>query len=148
MARKINPWLKWGCLTPILAVVALFTAAYVWDKFVPSSVRRALPESASEVQEFYHESGNGDFSRFLKAKLPESDVPLYAKHLGLSARFDPKVVGGRSLDSFVIALPEIKSWWNPPAENASTYINYDPGHDLIESLRYADGYVYFHASAW
>jgi hypothetical protein len=87
--QKVNPWLKWGCLTPVAVAFALFLGVYLLDTFMPSGAGRALPESATEVQEYYRDSWNGDYVRCLRAKLPEADFPLYAKNLGLTERFDP-----------------------------------------------------------
>jgi hypothetical protein len=150
MAKKINPLLRWGCLTPILAIVTLFAVAFLWDKFVPSSVRRALPPSASEVKEFYWEAGvTGDFTRCLKAKLPESDFPVFAKNLGLKTRFDPKIHGNVPLaDRGAGMTSEINSWWNPPAASGTTYLDYTPGDNYVSYLKYADGHVYFLAHEW
>ena len=86
--RKINPWLKWGCLTPIAVILALILGVYLLDTFMPSAARRALPNSATEVQEYYSDSWNGDYVRCVRAKMPEADFPLYAKNLGLTERFD------------------------------------------------------------
>ncbi|HEY5742081.1 MAG TPA: hypothetical protein VIS99_06020, partial [Terrimicrobiaceae bacterium] len=54
---------KLGCLVPLAGIVAL----------VLPLIRRALPSSASEIQEYYDDSWNGDFVRLVKAPLPATD---------------------------------------------------------------------------
>lgn len=85
----MNPFLKWGCLIPLAAVVFLLIGVTVADKILPSGARKALPRSASDVREYYSGSWNGDYARCIKAKLPEADVANYARNLGLTTRFDP-----------------------------------------------------------
>jgi len=139
---KEYPWLKWGCLIPIVGLFVLFAL----DVFMPSAARRALPSSAMEVQEFYSDSWNGDYVRCLRAKLPEADFPLFAKHLGLSEHFDPvKDADIASMINMSFGGPD---WWRPPQAGPTTYFKYKRGNDFLEVLNYSEGYAYFVSTAW
>ncbi|EDY16070.1 hypothetical protein CfE428DRAFT_6395 [Chthoniobacter flavus Ellin428] len=145
MRRNLNPLLKWGCLIPLGVVLPLVFAAMALDRFLPSAARRALPASASDVQEYY--SGTVDYVRCLKAKLPEGDVVLYARNLNLTSRFDP--VEDAKIASMVnIGIGDAPKWWNPPSASASSYFRYAPGKERVEVLRYSNGYVYYLVTAW
>jgi hypothetical protein len=139
----MNPFVKWGCLYPTVAVVALILGVFYWDRFVPSGPRRALPRSATEVQEYYRDHWNGDFVRVIKARLPEADVPRYAKALGLTERFDP--VAHREISSRINSLRNVagQPWFTPPQADATTYLDHKRGDDYFQVLWYGDGFVYF-----
>lgn len=145
MKKKIPPWLKWGCLTPIVAIVALVLVAYVADFFIPSAARKALPPSATEVQEFY--TGRIDFVRCLKARLPDTDFPVYARSLGLTQQFDP--AGDTDAARYLnMGFDEAPIWWTPPMADRTTYFQYKRGRDRVEVLKYGGGYVYYMVQAW
>lgn len=111
-STRIPKPIKWGCFTPTIGIVALVIILLLADRFVPSSARRALPASATEIQEYYDDSWNGDFARVIKAKLPEKDYTEYARRLGLTVRFDPlKHAEIASSINMGVGGPE---WWNPP----------------------------------
>ncbi len=94
--------------------------------------------------------GIGDFTYRLKAKLPEVDFPLYARNLGLDTHYDPK--SHRDVPIFAglsDAGEAIKNnWWNPPDSNASVYFAYEPNHEHIRFVKYANGFVYFVECQW
>lgn len=143
----MNPFLKWGCLTPLAVVVFLVAGAAVADRVLPSVARKALPMSATNVREYYSGSWNGDYVRCLKAKLPEADVPTYAGNLGLTNRFDP-VAHGSISGKINTGIGGAPSWWTPPQASPSTYFNYTPGKDGLQVLTYSGGYVYFVSAVW
>ncbi len=144
--KQNNPWLKWGCLTPIAAILALILAICLLDAFMPSAARRALPGSATVVQEYYSDSWNGDYVRCVRAKLPEADFPLYAKHLGLTERFDP--VAHADITNMINMSFDVPDWWAPPQAGPTTYFQYKRGDDFLEVLKFSEGYVYFVSTSW
>jgi hypothetical protein len=145
--RKLNPRLKWGCLTPFAVFLALILGVYLLDTFVPSAARRALADSATDVQEYYSGSWNGDYVRCLRAKLPEADFPLYAKNLGLTDRFDP--VAHADIESMInIGFGDSPAWWTPPVAGPTTYFQHKRGDDFLQVLKFSDGYAFFVSTSW
>lgn len=118
----------------------MLVAMLLWDRFVPSLVRRALPVSATDVQEFYRDlSITGDYIRLLKAKLPEADYPRYARNLGLARRATPAEIRSRAFFYCSPAPP----WWSPPASFTNIFVKSLEGEDGWDALTYDSGYVYF-----
>jgi hypothetical protein len=133
-------WLLYGCLAAVVLLVLLIVEAII----APSNARRALPASATDVQEYYLNAGfTGDFTRILKARLPEKDFPLYAKNLGLTERYDPskqsRDYGG--LETSIGGMPE---WWDEPLELDNCYFLL--GKEYVERIKWKDGWVYYVAS--
>ena len=145
MKQKINPWLKWGCLTPIALFFALILGVILLDAYMPSPDRRALPGSASEVQEYHSSSWNGDFLRCIKAKLPESNFPTFARNLGLTQRFDP-VRHAHIAHRINVGVSHEVAWFTPPLAGPKTYFKYDPSRQSLMVLTFSDGYVYYLAT--
>lgn len=143
---KINPWLMWGCLTPIAVILALILGLFLLDAFLPSAARRALPDSATDVQEYYSDSWNGDYVRCVRAKLPETDFPLYAKNLGLTERFDP--VAHTDIASMINIGVGGPAWWTPPSAGPTTYFQHKRDDDFLQVLKYSGGYAYFVSTSW
>ena len=115
------------------------------DKGVPSNARRALPESATEVQEYYSDSiFTGDFTRILKARLPEKDFPLYAKNLGLTEKYDSSKHNRREHDDLETSMGGMPEWWNEPMELDNCYFLLD--REYINRIKWKDGWVYYVAS--
>lgn len=137
---------KLGCLVPLAGIVALVLPLILLDAVVPSSARRALPSSASEIQEYYDDSWNGDFVRLVKAPLPATDYAEYARRLGLSARFDPTL--HHDIASYVNMGIVDAAWWDPSGATTNTYFDYKKGDDYLQVLSYKDGYVYFKTVSW
>ena len=108
---------------------------YVWDRFAPSLARRALPKSASEVQESYMEFGTGDFIRVLKARVPREEVDLYATRVGA---LPP---GGSVSAGMTSWPPSTAPWWNPPQKP----LYYHAVNRTAVAVGWFDGYVYFSA---
>ena len=127
-------------------IVAIALGLWAADALIPSVVRRALPATASEVHEYYNDSGfTGDFLRCLKAKMPQSEMPRFAAKLGLAQRYDPRK-DAKSPVSFSAA--DGISWWSQPKTLNGAYFKYTPGSESYSVATYQDGYVYFLAIAW
>jgi hypothetical protein len=111
---------------------------------VPAA-KRALPWSASEVREFYHDYGIiPDYTYALKAKLHHQQLESYAISLGLSRYFvDAEPEHPIGFDDLVDA-----EWWNPPASWSNAYVDFQPENEHVRLLRWSDGYVYFLSAGW
>jgi hypothetical protein len=139
--------LKWGCFAPILGVIVILCVLWLIDTFLPSADRRALPNTASEVQEYYSDSWNGDFVRLLKARLPESDYESYAKNRGLTQRFDP--IAHEDIRSMIeINAADAPYWWGPPPASTKTFFRYERGDHWVQTLSYSHGTVYLLTTSW
>ena len=144
---KISRGVKWGCNAPVLCVLSLIAILYLFDSSYPSAARRALPESATDIQEYYSDSWNGDFVRLIKARLPEGDYEEYAKALNLSTRFDDsKHADIRS--TIDISVGDSPAWWDPPRSSGTTYFDIVKGDDCVQTLKYSNGTVYMLIVSW
>ena len=115
---------------------------------MPSIARRALPDSATDIQEYYSDGGfTGDFARVLKARLPEKDFPLYAKNFGLSEKYDP-IKYGSTYDQLKTGVGSVPDWWDEPTDLGNCYFLHTPGKEFFERIKWKDGWVYFVAVAW
>lgn len=140
--------LLYGCLTPIVIVAILILGVIIASKVVPSKARSALPDSATDVQEYYSDAGfTGDFVRVLKARLPKEGFPQYAKNLGLTEKYDPSVYDPEynHLNTSVGSVP---AWWDEPRELDNCYFQYIPDKEYVVRVKWKDGWVYFLAVAW
>lgn len=144
---KISRGVKWGCIAPGVGVPLLFVALLLLDTYLPSGVRRALPESATDIQEYYSDSWNGDFVRLLKARMSEEAYGDYAKALGLVTRFDESKHADirSSIDMGAGGAP---SWWDPPRSSDTTYFKHLKGDDFVKTLKYSNGTVYVFITSW
>ncbi len=125
---------------------ALVLGALILDYVMPSNVRRALPASATDIQEHYDGGGftlHGDFARFLKAKMPESEMPKFAAKLGLTARYSAAAHAG-----FPVEFSGSPAWWNPPTTMDGAYVQLGPGSEAYSIAKCENGYVYFKAISW
>jgi hypothetical protein len=144
---KVSRGVKLGCLAPIIVLLSLIGGLFLLDAFLPSGVRRALPESATDIQEYYSDSWNGDFVRLIKARLPEGDYHQYAKALNLSTRFDEsKHSDIRS--KIDIGAGDAPAWWDPPQSSSTTYFDHVKGDDYVKTLKYSNGTVYLFITSW
>jgi len=144
---KIPPAVKWGFGIPVIGFLALLSGFYIVDTAMPSNARRALPQSATHVQEYYSDSWNGDFVRLIRADLPEKDYEEYAKRLNLSLRYDE--TRHKEIRSLIeIGAGEAPDWWNPPRASATTFFKYTKGNDHVQSLNFKDGKVYYLITSW
>ena len=127
-----------------IGLVALF----VVDDIVPSAARRALPDSADSVREYYSDAWiNPDFVRLVKAELPSEDYPRFATALGLTQRFDP-VIHGDMRSTLEMGIGDAPEWWDPPSATTTTYFDHVEGGEFVEVLRYNNGTVYYLVSSW
>ena len=128
-----------------MLIIVLF-CLWAADRLTPSLARRALPASATSVQEYYSDSGfNGDYLRCLRARMPESEMPEFATKLGLTQRYDPKRDAKLPIR---FAVDPGVSWWHQPASMEGAYFEYTPGSESFSMAMYQDGYVYYMATAW
>lgn len=127
-------------------MLALILAVFLMDSFIPSAAKQALPTSATEVQEYYSGSWNGDYVRLLRAKVPETDCPLYAKNLGLIVRFDP-AAHAQIASTINMGFGDAPSWWTPPVADRTTYFEHKH-KDAFRVLKYSAGYAYFVSTSW
>ena len=137
-----------GCLTVIIAISVLFIASDLTRRFGPSRARRALPSSAQEINEKWMGLGFfGDFSRVLKARLPEEDYSAFVKNLGLETQFDPVLHDGTNRIPVNIHVGGPK-WWNEPQDLENCFFVYEPEHDYVCRVQYRNGFVYFTEAKW
>lgn len=100
-----------GCSWTLAVVAAGSLLIWILDHVVPSSAVRNLPKGASDINEFYRDSGmSGDFIRLLKARIPREQVAEYA---GKSRRNPQggtrKTVDSQIMDPFRLGLVEAKA---------------------------------------
>ena len=134
---------KWGCLAPVVALISLIGIMLALDAFLPSGVRRSLPESASDIHEYYKDFGfTGDFTRLLTAKCSIEEFHSYAKRQGL------KPVTGEGLPSGCASWSHSsESWWDPPSSFVPGYFTFEEG-GYRRLLGYHDGRLYYDIVAW
>lgn len=109
-----------------------------------SNSRKYLPISATEINEYYDSSWNGDYVRLLKAKLPYQDFQNYAKALRLNGHYTEGCKIDQETKSLAfISFMEAPEWWNPPDKEVTKEFYYShPSSDEIYSLTWHAGYVY------
>ena len=139
--RAKRTWIVVG-----LVIVALPTGLWAVDALTPSIVRRALPATASNIQEYYSDDGfHGDFVRCLQADMPSSEMPRFAAKLGLIQRYDAKRDAKLPLS---FATSDMISWWQPPQSLDNAYYDYKPGNSSYSLAKYENGQVFFKVIAW
>jgi len=132
---------------PLILVALIILGIFIADKVIPSRARRALPSSATNIQEYYADFGiTGDFVRVLKAHLPESDFQIYADNLGLT-KYDPAVQGSE-YDTIKTGAGDVPKWWEQPQPMDNCFFKYTPGEDYYTRIIWNDGWVYFIAQSW
>ena len=139
---------KWGCQVPVVAFLLLLIVSYVGMEILPSEGKKALPSSASNIEEYLSHGFIGtDHTRLLKADLPKESYPAYAHKLELSTRFDPQKHSEIqvTLNMGIGAAPD---WWTPPLVDQNTYFKHTEGDDHLRVLRYFDGAVYYLEMSW
>lgn len=128
-----------GCLVIVGVVFVAVLVIMLLDKVIPSKVIRELPDGATEIQEFYKDSGfTGDFRRLLKARIPEDQVAGYARRLGAVS----KEAGGAGHEYF--SWSSGPSWFDP--NSAPRFYFYEPQYRVL--VGWEDGFVYFDEVAW
>ena len=139
---------KWGCLIPLVGIFLLRFIGYPLRELQSSAGRKALPSEATNVEEHLaHGVFGGDFTRLLKASLPAERYRDYARSLGLSERFDPKV-HHRIQSKLNMKIGEAPVWWNPPEIDSTVYFQHEEGDDYLRVLRYYDGSAYLLVLSW
>lgn len=128
----------------VLAILAVtsFGLAWVWHEMNVWPQRRALPESASDVHEWFWDDGFlPDYSYYLKARIGPDEFRPYVGKLGLAPyRQPPKYEDGdfrinwRSRGSFH------EDWWKPSDSLDNTFVSVDGQYWAY--AKYEDGYVY------
>ncbi|QDT01881.1 hypothetical protein K227x_02500 [Rubripirellula lacrimiformis] len=107
-----------------------------------SRARRALPWTATGVQEHYQDSRFGsDFQRCLRARINESDFDAFAKRLDLTRTY------GADDESLPISWTACDAtWWTPPRSLVGARFEHDG--DYYAMAAFHDGHVYFVAMGW
>ena len=127
-------------------VVALPVGLWAIDRFTPSNVRKALPATAANVQEYYEDDNwHGDFVRCLQAEMPQSEMPRFAAKMGMNKRYDTRRDAKLPVAFGTASAP---AWWTPPADLNGAYFKYEPEREAYSVATYHDGRVYFLATAW
>jgi hypothetical protein len=143
----VHPVVKWGCIASILVVVVLIAGVFMLDRLIPSTARSQLPASATDIQEYYSDSWNGDFVRLIKAKLPQETYAEYARRLKIVTLFDPAT--DQDIESVInLVIADAPTWWNPPKASETTYFEHRKGDDYLQVLSYSNGYVYYLVTSW
>lgn len=139
---------KWGCLILLVGLLLLPFVGYFTREFRTSDGRKALPNEATNVQEYLgHGLIGGDFTRLLKASLPAEHYSDYARALGLSERFDPQA-DDRIAPTLNMMIGDAPAWWHPPEVDTTAYFEHQEGDDYLRVLRYHDGSVYLLVLSW
>jgi hypothetical protein len=145
MKRRDKVWLTISILTPIALFLALLLLAFVAERIPPSGPRKALPKTATEIQEYYSGALNGDCLHLIKARVSEVDYHLYAAHFGVSRHFD-SVGHAYYADAINRELNPKPTWWESPRADALTYYSLGESHRYV--LRYSSGYLYYMYDRW
>jgi hypothetical protein len=133
----MNRHRKW-LLAALIATTALIAAWGIWYGWrylnTPPSVR-ALPRSATDIHEYYEDSGFPlyDYARYMKARIPQSEFAAYAKRLGLR----PRRAGEIPL-SWIAGDP---AWWNPTESQEETWRRIDSRDSGVQA-KWENGWVY------
>jgi len=145
---KTSSVAKWGCLTPIILLVLLHVVGYVGMEIKTSKGKKALPSSATNVEEFLSHGFIGtDHGRLLKADLPEESYSEYAQSLDLTTCYDSETHS--KIESILnMSFGGSPAWWNPPVVDGNTYFDYIEGDDHLRVLRYFEGSVYYLKLSW
>ncbi len=139
---------SWGCGGLVIFFILLSGTNYLYNVLIPSKARRALPESASHIQEYFSGGWNSDFLRLIKAKLPKEDYEKYAESLGLTKHFDESKNGKKLRALLNMLFGGDQDWWDPPDASKTTYYDYVKERDYIEALKYSNGTIYYFATSW
>jgi hypothetical protein len=143
-----KPRVMWGCLIPLVGLILLPFVGYFLREFRTSAGRKALPAEATHVQEHLtHGVIPADFTRLLKASMPVERYSDYARALGLTAQYDPKV-NERIEATLNMKIGYAPAWWDPPKVDSTAYFAHQEGDDHVRVLRYHNGTVYLLEISW
>ena len=116
------------------------------DKVVPSSARRHLPAGAADVREYYHGSFTGDYIRFLRARMSDTQFREYARNLGMTNRYAEVTESGVGMNWHARHIRDVP-WWTPPSDVDNAFIQFAKHPDgrisYSNLLGYTNGYAYF-----
>ncbi|MHC4871843.1 MAG: hypothetical protein ACYTFY_08355 [Planctomycetota bacterium] len=126
----------------VFIIIASVAAVFLADRFLPSNARGRLPDSATEIKEYYWGAWSADFTRALKARIPQEDFVKYANSLGF-VKYEKDRHGKFPNDG-----PADLTWWDLPENTTDCYIDPESNKHYQSWVKYADGYVYFYAVAW
>lgn len=132
--------------------LAVFATLLLVYRAVPSVPRRALPPTASEIQEYFSPAFGGDYILLIKARLPWEDLALYARNLGLRSHFGTSNdrEGPHPPPACGTTFPMAPAWWDAPedADIAECYHDTFAEVPLEVGITWANGYVYYGAMSW
>lgn len=128
----------------LVAAIAMAVAAYGgaiwygWHVLTTWRAVRALPWSASDVREYYQDSGFPlyDYFHYVKARMPESEFPAYAARLGLRPLAQHERVA--------IWNSGEPGWWDPSSSLEGTHVRLD-APDGGTKAKWENGHVYVEA---
>ena len=113
-----------------------------------SYVRKQLPKSASEIQEYYNDTGmSGDYVRVLKAKIDKSSFHKYASRLKLNSTYS-ELKNTLESETWKMDITNPPSWWTEPNETELFYLKVDRDKEFIQRLKWKNGYMYLITVAW
>lgn len=129
----------------LLLPVFLLSVVAILDKVIPSAARRALPVTATDIQEYYDSSlPSGDYTRLLKARVPENQVAVFARKMGVTERY----VARKHADLPVVIPSGEMPWWKPRARLEGALFFCPPGREFSAVALYSDGYLYYSEFKW
>ena len=132
-------------ITSIIILLLLIGAIVFIDDLIPSKAQKALPNSATNILEYY--SGTVDFVRLLKADMSRTDYDLYADNLKLTTQFSPNEHA--DIRSTIEAgIGDAPDWWDPPSASSSTYFKYRKGEEYLNVLYYENATAYLMFLSW
>jgi len=133
MTKTKKRWLLAGACVGILAAFAA-GGWYICYTLTAHPAVRALPSSASDLHEFYRDSGfpHYDYTYEMKARMPAEEFPAYAARLGL------RPLG--NLQAHWGWWPGELAWWDPAPSMEGTYIEQDD--DSGTMAKWENGWVY------
>ena len=143
MSQKSKKKTRWGCLAvPIFftLLVGFCSLSSKISKGKPSLARTSLPDTATEIQEYYENTflPPGEFHRLLKARMPRHEVEAYAHRVGATKRESGQT--GKEFFSWAGA----EEWFTPQED--PLYYYHERQYRIL--VGWEDGYVYFDARAW
>ncbi len=118
----------------LLGPIALVAVRAALKSDLPT-IRDALPENATEVQEHYVDLFP-DYSYCLKAKIREEQVEAFAKELNMAREYTPDPPWGPSLGG---GCPE---WWTVSPEIDDVWVFRQ--RNIWSTVKWEDGYVYLY----
>jgi hypothetical protein len=113
------------------------------NRLTISPLRRALPTTATEVQEWqWTEEGllAQDYAYQLKAKITEQEFLEYIHKLELTPHTPERKYGLGFVLSWGIFDSPQRAWWDPSPDTTNTYV-YDGG-SWWTYAKWENGYIY------